>query len=379
MSSARSKRISGEASLVQFLLDRASEQRQTTEETNNHRISTAMVKEEVFLDRLKDVLKEIFPKGPVQPKKAQPNAKRRSTVKKRIANGAFSDLHFHSMLDPRELPMQYGPLEEARRLGLIVSELMEYKPQYRDQTELFMHWFGDIIQGMLHDPRDAATITEQFGAAVHLLTQSVVKLASAYDKVTVRCVPGNHGRNKQRHPDRATTQKWDSFENMIYLAVKFAVATLPNVEIIIPYTPYYTYEAFDKTGFITHGDTVLDVGFPSSTIDIKKIRNQVNEWNAGETNHDLFVVGHVHCGSMVHLPSGPIFMSNGPLIPPDGYAISRGMKNTNCGQWLWESVEGHIVGDARYISVNESTDKDESLDKIIKPFNGFETNSPLKK
>lgn len=377
--SKTSERKAGEASLMEFLLDRADDHRQQVQETANRKVSTAMVRDEVFLDRLKDVLKELFPKGPVQPKKHRPNAKRRSTVKKRIANGAFSDLHFHSMLDPRELPLQYGPVEEARRLGLIISELCEYKPQYRDDTELFLHWFGDIIQGMLHDPRDAATMTEQFGAAVHLLTQAVVQCAAAYDKVTVRCVPGNHGRNKQRHPDRATTQKWDSFENMIYLAVKYAVATLPNVEIIIPYTPFYTYEALGKIGFVTHGDTVLDVGFPSSTIDIKKIRNQVNEWNAGDVNHDLFLVGHVHCGSMVHLPSGPVFMSNGPLIPPDGYAISRGMNNTNCGQWLWESVEGHIVGDARFISVNENTDKDESLDKIIKPFYGFKTESPLKK
>jgi hypothetical protein len=376
--SKTSERKDGEASLMQFLLERADDTRQSVQETANRRASTAMVRDEIFLDHFKDLLKEIFPKGPVQAKKHRPNAKRRSTTKKRIANGAFSDLHFHSMLDPRELPLQYGPVEEARRLSLIVSELCEYKPQYRDDTELFMHWFGDIIQGMLHDPRDAATMTEQFGAAVHLLTQTVVQAASAFDKVTVRCVPGNHGRNKQRHPDRATTQKWDSFENMIYLAVKYAVATLPNVEIIIPYTPYYTYEAFDKIGFVTHGDTVLDVGFPSSTIDIKKIRNQVNEWNAGDVNHDLFLVGHVHCGAMVHLPSGPVFMSNGPLIPPDGYAISRGMANTNCGQWLWESVEGHIVGDARYISVNESTDKDESL-KIIKPFYGFKTESPLKR
>lgn len=379
MSSKRNSRLAGEASLVKFLLERADEERQSMEITSNHRTSVAMVREEVFLDRLKDVLKEIFPKGPVQPKKNRPNKNRRSATKKRIANGAFSDLHFHSMLDPRELPLQYGALEEARRMSLIISELNEYKPQYRDDTELFLHWFGDIIQGQLHDPRDAATITEQFGAAVHLLTQSVVQCASAYDKVTVRAVPGNHGRNKQRHPDRATTQKWDSFENMIYLAVKYAVASLPNVEIIIPYTPYYTYQAFDKVGFVTHGDTVLDVGFPSSTIDIKKIRNQVNEWNAGDVNHDLFVVGHVHCGAMVHLPSGPTFMSNGPLIPPDGYAISRGMKNTNCGQWLWESVEGHIVGDARYISVNETTDKNEDLDGIILPFNGFETVPPLKK
>jgi hypothetical protein len=221
-------------------------------------------------------------------------------------------------------------------------------------------------------------MTEQFGAALHMLTSGARQLASAYDKVTYFCVPGNHGRNKRRHPERATTQKWDSFENMIYLALKYATASLPNVKIVIPYSPFYTFPAFDKTGFVTHGDTVLDVGFPSSVIDIRKIRNQVNEWNAGDQNHDLFLVGHVHCGAMVQIPSGPVFMSNGPLIPPDGYAISRGIAHTNCGQWIWESVEGHIVGDARYIRVDSSTDKDADLDKIVTPFRGFETESPVR-
>jgi hypothetical protein len=364
---------------MQFLLERADDHRQNVQEIANRKVSTAMVRDEVFLDRLHDVLKEIFPKGPVQPKKYKPNNKRRTTVKKRIVNGVLSDLHFQSLLDPRELPLQYGPVEEARRLALVVSELCEYKPQYRGDSELFIHLLGDIIHGKLHDPADGAPMVDQFGAAVHLLTQAVAQAAAAYDKVTVRCVPGNHGRNKQRHQVRAVNQKFDSWENCIYMAVKYAVATLPNVEVIIPYTPYFTCDAFNKKMFMTHGDTILDVGFPSSVIDIKKLRNQVNEWNASKEHYDLFAVGHVHTASVTWLPSGPIVMTNGALIPTDGYGLSRGYANTNNGQWLFESVENHVCGDARFICVNETTDKNESLDKIIKPFKGFETNSPLKK
>ncbi len=261
-----------------------------------------------------------------------------------------------------------------------MEEVSEYKPQYRDDTELFVHIFGDIIQGDLHDPRDAATMTEQFSAAVFLLTQALTAWAASFQRVTVRCVPGNHGRNKRRHHDRATTQKWDSFENMIYFALKMAVATLPNVQIVIPYTPFYTYQAFNKQGFVTHGDTVLDAGFPSSTIDIKKVRNQVNELNASQKkDSDFFLIGHVHCGSCTEIPSGPVFMTNGCLVPPDGYAVSRGVLKQKCGQQLWESVEDHICGDRRFLNVDETTDKDTSLDKIVKPYLGFDTESPLRR
>jgi hypothetical protein len=364
---------------MDYLQERVVDERNEYNVLRNRRTTIAMAREGVFLNDLEKVLKKAFGKGVAAPsgyaKKTLDTGK-----KKRIVNIALSDLHYHSLLDPRELPFEYGPLEEARRTAQIVQEVCEYKPQYREDSELFVHIFGDIMQGDLHDPRDAATITEQFGAATFLLTQAVTTWAAAFKRVTVRCVPGNHGRNKRRHPERATTQKWDSFENMIYFALKMAVATLPNVKVEIPYTPYYVYQAFDQRGFVTHGDTVLDAGFPSSTIDIKKIRNHINELNSGSAkDSDFFLIGHVHCGSIVEIPSGPTFMSNGCLVPPDGYAQSRGILKQKCGQQLWESVPGHICGDRRFLNVDEKTDKDESLDKIVKPYIGFETESPLRK
>jgi hypothetical protein len=375
----REQRIEGEARVMNFLQQRVEEERKDFNTLNNRRTSLAMAREGVFLEDLEVSLKRVFGKGVAVPS-GYASKGPDTTPKQRIVNIALSDLHYHSLLDPREVPFEYGPVEEARRTAKIVQEVCEYKPQYRNESELFVHVFGDIIQGELHDPRDAATLTEQFSAAVYLLTQAVTIWASAYKRVTVRCVPGNHGRNKRRHPERATTQKWDSFENMIYFALKMAVATLPNVEVLIPYSPYYTYKAFDQQGFVTHGDTVIDAGFPSRTIDIAKVRNQINELNASQKNEsDFFLIGHVHCGSCTEIPSGPVFMTNGCLIPPDGYAISRGIFKQKCGQQLWESVEGHICGDRRFLNVDENTDKDARLDKIVKPYRGFTTNSPLRK
>jgi hypothetical protein len=38
---------------------------------------------------------------------------------------------------------------------------------------------------------------------------------------------------------------------------------------------------------------------------------------------------------------------------------------------MWESVPGRVVGDSRFVCVDETNDKDKSLDKIIKPFTTF--------
>lgn len=375
--SARQKRIEKEALAMSFLRERAEGERQAVTERKNRRISNTMAREIVFQEGLESVLTRVFAKPIVTP--TGYSKKKATKPIKRIANLALSDLHFHTKLDAREVPSKYGPNEEARRLAWVILQASDYKTQYRDDTELFVHLFGDIILGELHDPREGGNLTDQFAAATYLLTQAVTYLAAHFPKVTVRCVPGNHGRRKNRHHDRATSEKWDSYENMIYFAVKMATANLANLDIQIPYTPYYVYQAFDKRGFVTHGDTVLEPGFPSDTIAIKKLRAQMNEWNAGDEadKADLFMVGHVHTGSVVQIPSGPVFISNGCLIPPDPYAISRGHKNANCGQQIWESVEGYIVGDNRYIKVGPKQDADKSLEKIIRPYLGFD--SPLVK
>jgi hypothetical protein len=379
MGSLREQRLEGEAAVMGFLRERAEAERQTYDQLKNRRASTAMARDGVFLEELRSLLSGIYGKLKIPATGYALKKQLTKKPKKRIANLAISDTHFHSLLDPREVPLAYGPTEEARRFGKIVTDVCEFKPQYRNDTELYVHVFGDIIEGDLHDPREAATQTMQFGAATYYLIQAARAFSNCFPRVVFRCVPGNHGRNKRRHHDRAVSQKWDSFENMIYLAFKYAVAGLPNVEVEIPYTPYYTYKAFDKTGFVTHGDTILDVGFPSDTINIKKIRNQVNEWNARDEHHDLFIVGHVHCGCVVPLPAGPFFMANSCLVPTSSYAISRGHPHLNCGQWVWESVAGHIVGDARFLQVNETHDKDRAYEAVIQPFLGFETPPPLRK
>jgi hypothetical protein len=292
----------------------------------------------------------------------------------RILNLVLSDLHYGAMLDKREVPIQYGHIEEARRTAGVVVQAAEYKLQYRDETELYVHILGDLIQNQLHDMRDGAPLAEQSAAAMHLLTQALVFLVGQFKKVTVFCTPGNHGRNTARHSERATCQKWDSIESMIYFAIKKATDHIPNISIYLPYTPFYTYSAFGMSGFATHGDSVIRPGFPNRAIDVEGVRKQINEINAKlELNerHLLFMVGHVHVASCTKLPNKVIFMSNGCLIPTDAYAQSIGISETACCQSLFETVPGHMVGDRREADVDEHTDRDKSLDRIIRPFTGL--------
>jgi hypothetical protein len=207
-----------------------------------------------------------------------------------------------------------------------------------------------------------------------LLTQALTQLSLNFREVKVYCNSGNHGRNTGRHHDRAVNQKWDSIETIINYALKYALKNVKNVDVIIPKTPYLEYKVFGKKIFATHGDTVLNPGYPGKSIKTGVLENQINRINASLKDSDeysVFIVGHVHVASVTHLSNNSVMITNGSLVPVDEYAVSIGMMESANGQYLFESVEGFPVGDCRFIKVSQEDDTNKELDKIIKPFEGL--------
>lgn len=371
----REERLQQEELVAEFLRERADELRGKQRQGVNRHQATVAARNQLFYEQLQESLEGVFKnklvvRGQGVGGKPHPSS--------RTINIILSDLHFHSLLNAAEVVSQYGPEEEARRLGSVVLQASEMKPQYREVTDLNVHLLGDIIQNQLYDARDGAPLAQQCSASIYLLLQAVLYWSTQFNHVHVRCTPGNHGRFTSRHRDRAVNQKWDAIETVIYSAIKTAVAVsgAKNVSIEIPLTPFYTWKSFDSWGWATHGDTVLNPGNPAKLLDVTGIRRQMNSINAGlglkkQEAYKLFICGHVHFGSVLWPPGQGNFVSNGALIPCDAYGLSIGETNTRTGQMLWESVEGHILGDIRFLEVDESTDKDRALNKIIKPFLGF--------
>lgn len=322
-----------------------------------------MVRNQTFLTGLEKLLKQ----HPIPVPRVYHGKKAKKPG--RILNLMLSDLHYGANVKAEETGDTYGTVEEARRTAAVVLATADWKRQYRKETVLYVHLIGDIIEGKLHDPETGAPMTEQFYRALWTLTQALRFLASEFQEVHVMTSPGNHGRRKDRHPDRAVNQKWDSIENMLYAALKAGLASMPNLKFTIPMTPYYRYEAFDQKGFMTHGDTVLNVGFPGRAINVESVRRQINEINARE-HCNLYGVGHVHVASAVRIPSGPVLVTNGCLVPSGEYGQSLGMMNVACCQQIWESVPGIIYGHRMDILVGAETDAEKGLDRIVKPFPG---------
>lgn len=280
----------------------------------------------------------------------------------------LSDLHIGADLSGRENPQGFGPVEEARRLEYIMRQAIDYKPQYREDSELVVMLNGDLIEGLLlHDMRDGAPLTEQKIAFQTYLESMLGEFARAYPSVRVYCQPGNHGRDKLRHPGRATSAKWDGHETMMYYGLHRACRALPNVGFDIGFRAVTKINLHGSWFGLSHGDTEVKLGDPDTKAkENLAILDKINATHLYGVEFSGWGFGHFH--KPRYVPARPRVLFNGPLIPPNGHARGAGYFGDSCGQWLWESVEGYPIGDVRFIEVGVEQDRDERLGTIVKPF-----------
>lgn len=368
--SARKLRAEGEASVRNYLLQAAYQERERQGLARNRVVALAVTRERVFLDQFEEICQNYLG-GSAQPK-GYALKKPSSKPCPRILNLMLSDLHFGAALDPSEVLKRFDATVEARRMAWIALQAAEYKRDHRQETELHVHLMGDIIQGQLHDMRDGEPQAQQVLAAMQYLGQTIAFLSEHFPKVIVRCTPGNHGRNRVRHQDRAVLQKWDAIETGVYGGARAWTNALKNVTWHIPKTPFFTLDYWGKHAFFTHGDTVIDAGYPNKSINVKSLQAQIDHMNGqvdSSNRYHVVGVGHVHTASVTHLANGAVLITNGCLIPSDAYALSIGIFNVVCGQWLWESVPGHPIGDQRYITIDPKTvDENKALEAIVSPY-----------
>jgi hypothetical protein len=280
----------------------------------------------------------------------------------------LSDLHLGADLSGAENPMPFRKVEEARRLEYVMRQAIDYKPQYRSDSELVVLWNGDLIEGLLqHDFRDGAPLTEQKVVFQRHAERMMGEFARAFPKVRAFWQPGNHGRDKLRHPGRATSSKWDGHEWQMGYALMRACSALKNVTWDLPFRAICKVDLHGSTLGLTHGDTEVKLGDPDTKAkDNAQILDAINANGTYGSYFDAWAFGHFH--KPRYLPRRIRTVFNGALVPPNGHARTSGYISESCGQYLWEAVEGHPIGDLRFIEVGREQDEDERLGTILEPF-----------
>lgn len=338
----------------------------------------ALYGREVFLkEEFLTVLKEVLQKNRFTLHAPVKSVKSHNTKTERSLVVHFSDTHYGCNISKGEMNdlNEFNWTIAARRSAWFIDQAVTYKPQYRDQTELVLLLNGDIIAGMIHNQEWAVDLlTTQFSGAMSIFSQAISYAARHFKKVRVICTPGNHGRAMHKtSKDRASVHKWDSYENMLYIGLRELTKACPNVDFVIPESPYAIVDIQGHKFLVTHGDTVINVGNPGRNLNMKSINEQINKINSqlirGDENFAAIVCGHVHVSTIQETDSGTMLLINGTLSGLDPYAQSLGIFSTNATQTLFEVTPGYAVGDIRLIRLR-GADKLEKLDAIIKPFQG---------
>ncbi len=294
--------------------------------------------------------------------------KQSSAKRKRTVCLLLSDLHLGSDLSSLDSPVPFRAVEEARRLEFVIRQALDYKPQYRDSSRLLLLLNGDLIEGQLmHDFRDGAPLTEQKVIFWRYMRQALALLAQQYPEVHVVCQPGNHGRDKVRHPGRATSRKWDGHETELYFGLQMMASELRNVTWQIDFRAVTAIDLHGSYLGLTHGDTEVKLGDPDTrSMQNAAVFDRINSTRLYGVEFAAWAVGHFHKPRFQ--PRNPRVVYNGALVPPNGYARTEGYIGEPCGQFLFEAVEGYPVGDVRFIEVGVAQDRDERLGTLITPF-----------
>lgn len=367
---AREAVLGNEERLARYTTGLAEDERRFENRRTARTLNLSIARDELQLRRFKEFAKEfladkIEPKGYARTRDDRP--------KKRAVISVLSDLHIGAALGS-DNPTRFEGEQESRRLAQVAAETCDFKIDHRANSDLIVLWNGDLFEGLLlHDLRDGAPLTEQFGAFWQYAGRMVGMFAAAFP--TVRCYfsPGNHGRNKLRHPGRATSSKWDSLETTAMLGLAAMCSQLKNVTFQgAGFEHRLPVNSIPLPGghwlFQAHGDTEPKISDP----DTKAVANfgelsKVNATKRYGQHFDVFAFGHFHKARLQPV-DGFSCIFNGALVPPNGHARAMGYASERCGQWVFEAVEGYPLGDPRFIEVNTRTDADSKLSEIIPPF-----------
>jgi predicted phosphodiesterase len=326
-----------------------------------------------YAKQIQDTIREVLVKTPLKlhaPLKQAKATKNKAASRTLVAH--LSDTHYGANIAGAEVSNlnEFSWEIAARRTALFMEQIANYKPQYRQDTDCVLMVNGDIIAGVIHDQEwFADLLATQFSGALSILSQGISYLGQHFKSVRVYCTTGNHGRAMHKSSkDRAMTHKWDSYETMLFIALKQVLEVKhKNIQVEIPQAPYAILDTQGHKIFVTHGDTVINVGNPGKALNIGSISNQINKVCAGLGKIDVVTVGHTHSPVIALLDNGVHFVNNGCLSGLDGFANGIGIFDSHPTQILWEATKEHAVGDARMIQL-KSADKNVSLEKIIAPF-----------
>jgi len=220
------------------------QQRKADEERKFRQEYVDALREHAFRDFLTKTIREhVQPQPPVQrhrPSRPTPNATFRYPLL------VLTDWHFEELVSAEgTLGLNTYDIPTAcKRVHRVANVVMDWKRDIEAASrfkvpELVVLLNGDMITGSLHGLErhsDAPNVIRAAFACGDLIAAAITDLASAFPKVRVVGVPGNHGRlpDDKKVPTKDPTRNWDY---VAYQVARRRMTNNPNVE-------WHTFDAY---------------------------------------------------------------------------------------------------------------------------------------
>lgn len=371
--------MSAKQELSRLLQQVAKHQAAETKKSYTSKLEKMLADKVSFQEELKELVQEMLP--PTFLQKNTFKAKGRGPSERELVV-MLNDTHYGLIVDPDEVNglNSYGWKEACRRTALVIQQAITYKPHNKNKiSKVNLVICGDTISGIIHGlaTKQQDLLTHQLNGAVHIFSHAISLLMNAYPKAQIHVtgISGNHGdMPHKREGNRVVTEKYDSYENIVFYSLSWAFNRCSQVTFNFPKTPYAFLNLPGGRALVCHGDVLFSksLGNPGKNLNIKGLSEEIHKFSLGETKRgrkpiDLVLLGHVHVFVNFKTFQGTEIFVSPSLSGVDGYAHSLNINDNLTGQVIFESTEDHVIGDRRLVEVTRA-DKDKSLDKLIPTF-----------
>lgn len=269
------------------------------------------------LDRL---FREVVPRVPPPPKYQAPTRDPRATQESLVLK--LSDWHGYEEVSSERTRgfNEYNATIFGQRVKRVIDAAISIKTRMERGggwrfRRLVVAVNGDLVSGTVHEVErhsDAPNIVMAAYGCGLVLAYALRDLSPHFPVVDVYCEPGNHGRlpDARRVQQKDPTRSWDT---LIALIAKTALADCPNIHFYIPDSYSVAYEVEGWTFLQTHGHDIKSWNsLPFYGMD-RMVRN-LNALEASRNRAIHYVLlGHFHSKAALEHAAGETFV-NGSLI-----------------------------------------------------------------
>jgi len=159
------------------------------------------------------------------------------------------------------------------------------------------------------------------------LSNFIKEMKRFFNKVTMVCMVGNHGRSQEKAKFDEPVE--NNYEYIMYKIIQKIFEKDKAVEIIVPNTSFYIYKIYGHKYLLTHGDMIR--GFTRNSLE-RSIKDYVI---AHESDFDVFVMGHFHRIDKMTLSEHNVAIVNGSWISKDKFGFKVARQYSKPQQWFF--------------------------------------------